>query len=259
MTNHFLLLVLLGSLLYIAGRVVGTGGSAQDAVGAALSLPGFLFDVLPVIAGLAIVTARPSRATLGHARRLAVIVPIMMLFLDSGVGPAAFRAQVRRATGGSSDEIPPALRTDEVVVDAHGSLGAVAQLLRSGEIAHVPETPDRADFDAPRVVAIRAGQRLLDMTLPVILIGIALGIIGWLHRRVRFEREIDGRMAQLIIGWTIVPLVVFMVSSWRVSTTFAAIFNGSPLGTVLIPYIPFGIVAAVGWRSASQAMRDMDP
>lgn len=270
---HFWILLALASVVFVLGTLFAPAGP-RGARTALLRLPPFLFDIVPVAAGLVIGALRPRQVATRQALTLAFVASGLMLFMDSVVGPPSARALLDPPVAGaaaapSGDTHRPDASSaqsntlwgfdDHTLIDTVGAAQAMIRVLGSGEGPGPDASASRIGLRDPRNVAVAAGRRLLALSLPFILIGLAVGLSTWLHARVAFRREIDGRVAQLLIGWTFVPLVAFLLSAWGNVTRFSALFEGAPLSILLVPYVPFAVAAAVGWKTSQRAAREMDP
>ncbi|MCA9738184.1 MAG: hypothetical protein R3E98_03485 [Gemmatimonadota bacterium] len=269
---HFWILLALASVVFVLGTLFAPAGP-RGARTALLRLPPFLFDIVPVAAGLVIGALPPRQIVARQALTLAFVASGLMLFMDSAVGPPSARALLNPTTEAASTPAAGAHRPDagapgsntlwgfddHTLIDTVGAAQAMIRVLGSNEASDADASASRIGLRDPRNVAVAAGRRLLSLSLPFILIGLAVGLSTWLHARVAFRREIDGRVAQLLIGWTFVPLVAFLLSAWANVTRFSALFEGAPLSILLVPYVPFAVAAAVGWKTSQRAAREMDP
>lgn len=247
--SHFGLLVALATLLFVLGRLL-SGGSVQGPLAALLGVPRFLFDVVPVAAAMAAGAAAFSRHSLRQARRIALLAPVVMVILESGLAPPAQRLLEPE---GSAVETMASATGQEVGVNRIGSVQVLLGLLGEQGPDETRAVSDRYSVRDPRLLRTEALRRLITLLLPGVLIGLALGIAGWLNTRVRFVTAVDGRFAQLLVAWAVVPLAWAVVDAWMVVIRFSVLFEGASAALLFLPYVVFGVLAGLGWRSAARA------
>ncbi len=253
MWTHFGFLVALAIGLYLVGRsmVGGAGGLATTFS----TLPRFLFSVIPVAAGLAAGASLFNQHALRDGARMALVVPVLMLVLESGLGPALHPTPMAPPEV-AADQAMSA--SEETIVNGAGSVRVLMDLVAEGRLQEARQASDRYDFGHPRVLLAEAGRRLLALLAPFILIGLAIGISSWMQAKVRFVGTVDARFAQLLVAWTVIPLAWTVLDMWTEVNKFSALFEGGTIATLLIPHIAFGLLAALGWRAARGMSRTLE-
>jgi len=246
--SHFGFLLGLAAILYVVVRVFAGTGLAGTLSG----LPQFMFVVIPIAAGLAAGATSFSPASLRGALGIALVAPVLMLLFESGIGPRLAPAVAEGV------ELEADLGTEVELVNRSGSLSIFVDMVSDPEFRQSTAPAERYGFGHPRLLLKEAATRILALLLPGVLIGLAIGIASWMNTRVRFITAVDARFAQLLVAWTVIPLARAVIDYWAVAMGFSALFEGVPLWILLVPYLAFGLLAALGWRSASRVSNQLE-
>jgi hypothetical protein len=260
--THFGVLLGLAVVLFVGGRVLevglaglGSGGTASALAELTRGLPQFLLLVVPVAAGLTMGAAVFSGRLLRHGVSLGVLSVVAMLLLDGVAAPVATRPHIGDLETVDALRVTPQRQVS--AYDALGLPGAIAWFRDGERRARVGEIQTQYAADHPRVIAMRATERLFSFAIPWVLIGIVLGANAWLLRHADFREPADQRMATLMIAWVVVPLIGMILATWSASAQNAAL-RGRPLLFMAVPYIALMALAIVGWKSATQVAKEID-
>lgn len=242
LTLAFLVLQL-GSLvaaLHDRRRAAGWDAALERAL---LEAPSMLFGLLPAAVGIAVATLAFRKGGIRTAAWMVAAVIAVMIAVDTWIGPALDpdRGNSSHPLGG---EWKGAVRT--LIAWMRGEIQGTGEILRTYPPGH------------PRFVSMEALARGATLLLPVITVGIVLGIGAWMRNRVIFRTGRDEIIARWVVAFLIAPVVAGRVASWS-SSSYEVLFRGKPLWIVLIPYVPFLVLAALGWRAARRAERDAVP
>ncbi len=248
MAGRWKALVHLGGLLvFVSGIEVLSDLESASLAEALRHLPLGLYAWIPLIAGVAITVALPTRAVRRSAVVLAVTIVPLMVGLD--VIGARLNPEVRPtdlaliAEGVSGVSLRAGGQADSWVL--------TAVRLSRGELEGFRERPGEGPFspDHPRMLVAEA---LLDGALVLVALGV-LGImvaIGRLMRRhVIFRSEEAERVAHVAVGWVVSPLLVVIVSDVAADQRFQAMTGDRSLLFTLVPAVLLlGLgVASVFW------------
>jgi hypothetical protein len=105
----------------------------------------------------------------------------------------------------------------------------------------------------PRMVAADVVERLAFFALPFITMGLVLGISAWLGARVIFRAPRDEVVARWFLAWVLAPVAWVLIPTWSGQSNYRILFLGKSLWLPLVPYLPFLVLAALGWRAAHRA------
>jgi hypothetical protein len=215
---HLLLLIVLG-VAFLLGSAVLRGQPTANAV---RDVPSSLYIILPALAGIAVGTLRPGPRSTATGARIVVAITVLMLALD--------------LTG--SDAQSSVWRSLAALL--RGGWTGAGELLHSYPLGH------------PRVVAEHALARGGLLLLPLVLVGLVMGVAAWSTERVTFRTATDGTVARWAVAWVLVPAAFALVLNWSESYAYRILFRGAPLWLPLVPYVPALIIALVGWRAAGR-------
>ena len=207
----------------LTGAPTRAGGWRGAPLAALQSLPDALYLLLGVVAGISVGTLSPEARNVRQAAGIVAVVTLAMLGLD------AWGATLRE-----------------------GGVLRAAIALGSGSLreAHVVLTTYPAGH--PRTVAHEALVRAGLLLLPVVLVGLVLGIGAWVNARVIFRAPRDAVVARWVIAWLLVPGATALIVSWSGGYGYETLFRGQPLWLPLVPYVPALALAGVGWRAAAR-------
>lgn len=230
------------------------GASAGMILWAALlESPQQFYYLLSVTAAIAIGTAYIGRRSVRTALAAVSVVVIVMVAVDVWIAPAADRELRELATR------PPAgwpeSRTTVVpitLVDSVGVLRTAVTYLREPPRA-VGERLRVYPPSHPRIVAERVVEDAAFLLLPLILAGITIGVSAWVRARVMFRSVSDEVVARWFLAWIVAPAAFAVIGTWSRRYGYDILFHGGSLWLPLLPYAPFAILGALGWRAALNA------
>lgn len=243
--NFLALVVLAGGVQVLA---MAHGGLAAGELRA--GLPPFYYGVLPVLASIAVGMLSFDASLARHAVLMAVVATLLMVALDlvpptltqpEADSPALSGATFQRRAAASQLHGGGALRT--MVAFARGDL-----VLGS-------DVPARYPADHPRLLAATAASAGGHLLLPAVLVGIMLGLQAWVSDHVTFRSTWDARLAHLLLSWVVAPATFFLIVGWVHRIQLQVLFGDSRLAAMLLPYIPFTLIAAIGWVTAWRMSR----
>jgi hypothetical protein len=255
--RHFALLSAMALLLPVLASAsslherVPAGGWGVALHAALLYAPGGLLLLLPLAAGIAVGTAA-ARDGVAVALRVVVVTMALMLAVDVWAAPAGQRAALTAAReAGAEWPFPGDVERTRSPMDTLGGIRTGVAFLR-GDIAGAGERLERYPRDHPRTTALDMTHRLALLLLPFIVTGVILGVSAWVRARVIFRRRRDATVAHWVLAWLLVPLTGLWVTSWATGMHHRVLFRQDPLWMSLVPYVPFVVVAALGWWAAAQ-------
>ena len=246
---HFSWLTLLACALEVG---VGASSAVADGVliwsgvvTAAAALAGFLFGVLPVIAGISCALALGADDR-GSGRRAALTMATW-----TALGMAAL--DVAHSPSGSAVVVGPAEQDGEVVQGRLAldfgavSAGRTAIEALRGELTQVRERLPVYPNTHSRVVASTAIMKAGTLLSPFLIVAIVVGLLTWMNSRIVFRSAADERVARLMIAWVMSPGIYLFLGLWADRARAGALFGYGTLGSILFPYVPLGAIAVVAW------------
>lgn len=247
----------LAALLVLVGAVeTGKGLLAGLSVGEILtSLPHPLYTWCPIIAGVAISIRRADVASSRDALRIGLAVSLLMLVLDL-VG--AVTAPPEQFFAALTQEGLQSRGT----VDTGSSWVLTGSDWLTGRLTGVEEQLRRGQTYPPGHGRLRAADALLDASLLSLVfasLGLVLAAGRWIRGHVTFEREEDERGAHLVVAWLLSPMVMFLTLSQATDRRAAALFDGAPLWTILLPPVAVMAIGIIAWVGATRSPPDDEP
>ena len=183
------------------------------------------------------------------------VTTLAMIALDTTIGPAAQRELNHEAVHARNW---PTFIHDPAIVkprtDTLGYLRTGLQLLRDQPAAMHEPLGASWSQDNPRALAVDAVYNSATLLLPFVLVGVTLGITTWIRNRVSFRSARDEVVARWFIALVCAPFVWGIVTGWSQRTTYAALHD-MRFFLPLEPYVPFVILALLGWRAARNDAR----
>lgn len=250
---HFLGLIVLAVALKTASDLVpAPAGAAVDALH---SLPGYLYGLLPPIAAISVGMVALRPVTFRWALGLALATTALMVALDL---ITSMPSQSQEFGQGAAQRLMRNGRVgvQGVAIDfADVPASVVFKRLLSQELPGWRATAPTYAADAPRLLAVLAAIKLGYLSLPLVLVGAALGIQAWLDDHVVFRRTIDARVAHIILAWVFVPAGVGLLINWLEGVRFRVLFGGAHLLSLAVPYLPFAVVGVIGWIKVARTLR----
>ena len=76
-----------------------------------------------------------------------------------------------------------------------------------------------------------------------------LGIVTWVRQRVTFRAVRDETVATWVVSWVVVAAVCGFVRDWSFRSNWMT-QTTRDYWLPLHPYLPFLVIAALGWRAA---------
>lgn len=242
---HFVLvlvaLVAIETVPYLGETgIVGIGGVIANRA----------YRMLPIAAGISVALVRLERRGFVNVIVLAALTFTAMIVLDLGVEPvhltpseiAAWKAGEFRSAA-----LPPDMESTQ------GLRTAVGYFLH-GVPSDIPERASYQPGDARLTVALGV-QKFAYLLTPWLFVGLLLGIQAWVADHVTFRRRIDERIGRFLAAWVLVPATGALLLSWQGRLMWRAMFGGAGPGTLLLPILPLGVVACVGWWAAWRLLR----
>jgi hypothetical protein len=247
---HFSGLIVLAALLQVGVAWLARTGEGLDP-GAALvqslqGVPAFLYGALPAMAAISCGLLAAGANRVRKALRITVSATLMMAVIDIASPPVD--AVLGSRVGVVEGDI--AVRTERVI-----DLGRVSALrtLHSAAVGGLPGIGERAEsypLSHPRAIASAALHKGALLLAPLLLVGIIVGVQSWLADHVVFRREVDQRVGHLVMAWVIAPAGEVLLFTWSGDLRAQVLFAMAPLWSILVPYVPFLVVAVVAWRTA---------
>ncbi|MEP6619329.1 MAG: hypothetical protein ABJE47_08440 [bacterium] len=261
--RHYALLILLAVMYAVSGYAYNFHGLAP-ALGWRTALwAGTLVSLAPhssivtylaLVPAIAVATGRLGRRGIRSAAVMLVITLVLMVAMDTVVGPAAWRAS-RYASMSSTPAWPSTFVYDSTIVgprtDTLGYLRAGVQLLRERPAALDEGLGRSWSQDHPRAVASEAAVHVPEFLLPFITMGVVLGAVSWIRRRVSFHTSGDELVARWFIGWVLAAFVWAVIISWSGRGGYNAL-HARNYWLPFRPYLPFLVLAALGWRASAR-------
>lgn len=93
------------------------------------------------------------------------------------------------------------------------------------------------------------------MLAPLSIVGIVLGVLGWVDRRVIFRSPSDEGLARVVMAWTVSPALMWAIFSLMARGSTKVLFEGQPLSLILLPQVPFVVLAVLGLHWATRSKR----
>jgi hypothetical protein len=220
-----------------------------EAMGLVLAgLPPALYVILPAIAGIAAGLIRPTARARRKGAEVLVAVGLAMIVLDLVPGAAA------APVGGG-----PAITAEgQIVARPRQPTFAETGMIRTagaaarGELRGVSERASTYPVGHPRSTAARAVLKVGLLLMTPILIGIVLGVNGWMAARVTFRSPLDERIHRLAVAWVVAPLTFWLIFRLSDSARFAVLFQQQVLLFILWPHALFIVLGAAGWERAGR-------
>ena len=216
----------------------GAGSSAALAV-----LPQTVSEWLPIIAGVSALVPRGDRSGVRAGLGIALLAGLLVIVLDL-VGTAVVsdslatvaedRVEFRHRLFTSEGGIPLALRW------ITGDVPGAGERLVSYPAEH------------PRVGVTESLKALGQLLLVFAIVGIVLGASRWFAKHVRFDNPANEWGAHVVAGWLIGGMVAALVGMWANRLRYTVLFDGAPLGTLIVPYALALLGGAFGFWYASR-------
>ena len=237
---HFVALFCLVALIEWI-HAIESGAGPLAALG---TLPPDVYEWVPVIAGVSVLIPRPDRAGVRAGLGIALFSGLLMVVLDLAAtaivsGPLAAVAGdrivvVRHRPFSPDHGIPLALRW------IAGSVPGAAERLAEYPAEH------------PRVAVTESLRGLGQLLLVFAIVGIVLGASRWFAKHVRFDNPANEWGAHVVAGWLIGGIVAALVAMGANRLRYTVLFDGAPLGTLIVPYALALLAGAFGFWYASR-------
>ncbi len=254
---HFGLLLVVSILFFLAwGLWAPTGPEPWGDFGQRLrdsvrALPGTLFPLLPILAGVGVGLSRVRIGLTRHAAMLVVVTTLGMLAIDLWAPLDARPSLLQPAWVAETLEVVP--QGDPL---RHGrAVSALAVLVQRGE-ERQEEVLLKYPPGHPRLVLTQGLVAALLMGFPLGLVGVVLGANAWVQDRASFRRPKDERVATVILAWVIVPTSYWVVFSISLDAQVSVLFQGEPPILILVPVLPLILAGMLGWRAARRLERE---
>lgn len=255
--RHFAVLVFLALLIPVAQYAslfrdrVPTAAWGAILWAALLESPRQWYYLLPLAPAIAAAVAYVGRTAVGNALRMVGVTLLLMLAIDIWIAPAADGELARLAAH------PPAQWPDtrssagppNSLFEDVGAIRAAVTLVREHPAA-LHEQLREYPATHPRVVAERAVEDVTVLLVPVILVGILIGVSAWVERRVLFRSARDALVARWSLAWVIAPAAWAVIGTWSRGAGTDVLFRNGSLWLPLVPYLPFAVLGVLGWRAA---------
>lgn len=243
---HFVgLAVLAGAVEVLA---LANGGVEAGELRAAL--PGFYYGILPVLAAISVGMLGFNASVARQAVLLAVVSMLAMVVLDFAPPKVAgLETPALTLDGG-------AIQGRHLASDLHpgGALRTIMRFVR-GDLVLGSERPAQYPADHPRLLATVAAADAGELLFPIILMGMVLGLQAWVAERVTFRTSWDGHLARVLLSWVVAPATFLLIVGWVHRIQVQVLFGDSGLPSMFLPYVPFALIAAIGWVTAWRASR----
>jgi hypothetical protein len=209
---------------------------------------------LAVAAGIAVGTSTVGRRGVRTAVAVLAMTMLAMVALDVVVEPAATRAakSAAKLAAASVTTAWPGFFNDTTIrsrADTLGNIRTGIQLLRERPAALHEPLGESWSQDNPRSLAVEAAMYAPTLLLPFIGIGIMLGAGTWVRNRVTFRAPRDETVARWVSAWVLVPAVCGFIAAWSSGSNYMTLHTRD-YWLPLHPYLPFLVIAALGWRAA---------
>lgn len=212
-----------------------------------------------VAAGIAVGTGTLGKRGSRTALTVMAVTMLAMVLLDVFVNPAATLAG--KAAAKSAAKSPatawPRYFNDTTVYNRADTLGGLRtgiQLLRERPAALHEPLGATWSQDNPRALATWAAIYAPTLLFPFIGIGIMLGAGTWVRNRVTFRTPRDEMLVRWVSAWVLVPAVCTFIRDWSFRSNYMTL-HSRDYWLPLHPYLPFLVVAALGWRAAARDRR----
>ncbi|MEO8622160.1 MAG: hypothetical protein ABI625_13905 [bacterium] len=263
--RHYALLVLLSIIVPVQGYVfmfhdkasqLGWGTALWVGLLATLTPHSSIVSYLALAPAIAVGTGRLGRRGVRTAAALLGVTLLIMGITDMWIGPAATRA-VNAAARSAPAPWPIPFRDTTIYArsDTLGFLRTGFQLLRD----QPPELPQKLGAswsqDHPRELATRAAVFGAEFLLPFITIGLVLGAVTWIKHRVVFRTRRDEIVARWFVAWLLAPFAWSVVSTWSRGASYNTL-HSRMYWLPIEPYVPFILLAILGWRAAARDSQD---
>jgi hypothetical protein len=253
-------LICLALAVPVAQYVTMYHGRAPDASevavlwAALLESPRQFYYLLAVVPAIAIGTASVDRRGVRTALAAVGATLLIMVTVDLWISPAADRelATLAMHPPAGWPERHATVALPGSPVDSIGVLRTAAKYLRQPP----PEVGERLRVypqSHPRLVAERVMEDAAMLLLPFILAGITIGVGLWVRAHVIFRRAADEVIARWFLAWIVAPAAFALIGTWSSRYSYEILFQGGSLWLPLLPYAPFAVLGALGWRAALNA------
>lgn len=218
---------------------------------ALLESPTQFYHLLPVVPAIALGVGYTTRRSARAAVAAVGLTMLIMIVVDVWITPAANRqlAELAAHPSRSSSALSAAVASPPSLIDSVGALRSMTRLLRERPSAlaeHLRTYPSAH----PRVIAERGVEEAAFLLLPGILVGLVIGIAVWIRARVIFRSKRDEIVARWFLAWIVAPAAFALIGSWSGRYGYDVLFRDGSLWLPLVPYAPFAILGALGWRAA---------
>lgn len=228
------------------------GGWALAWLATLYQMPITMYATMPMVAGVAAGTARLGERGVRQAIAAMLAVMLTMVVLDTTVRPIATQARVAAYQKYGERWSPYPVRP--MLADRIGAVGVLARFLTGrlpGTGAKAAPSTSTSPRYSPRMDAAGAIVFSAMLTAPFIVMGVVLGVGAWVRRRVIFRAPRDEVIARWVLAWLVAPVaMVILAFATLANGARGVVYGGAPLWQPLIVFIPFLVVAALGWRAA---------
>lgn len=203
-------------------------------------------------AGISVGTSRLGSRGVRSAASLLLATTVLMILVDVWINPAFTRAN-RRAAQSYGEAWP--LAGDTVIysrLDTLGNIRTAVRLVRDRPAALHERLGESWSQDHPRELATNVALKLPHFLLPFITMGLVLGAVTWQRRRLIFRAPRDETIARWCTAWVLAPAAWAMLLDFS-NMHYAVLHHDRPYWWPLFRYLPFAIMAVLGWRAAARA------
>ncbi|MCG6958165.1 MAG: hypothetical protein LJF04_19420 [Gemmatimonadetes bacterium] len=245
---HFVVLLALGIGADVVRVLLDAGWTQRAGTEVMAGLPQWAFHLIPVVVAISIGMLRFTPAIARQGLRLAVVTTVLMVGLDLVVpqGPLG-----DHALAFVQGEYGQSRVVDESDVSAVGT----ALTFLHGDLAGWSEVSETYPPGHPRLRAALAMVRGAYLVLPLILVGLVLGVQVWVAESVTFRTVPAERIARLLMAWVVSAGAYFLIMSWTGAVSFQLLGRPGPLLPILLPLLPFALVGLMGWYKSWHATR----
>jgi hypothetical protein len=204
-----------------------------------------------LMAGISVGTSRLGSRGVKSAAGVLLATTVLMIVIDMWINPAFTRANQRAAR--TYREAWP-LASDTVIYSPLDTLGVIrtaARLVRDRPAALNERLGASWRQDHPRELATNVAVKLPLFLLPFITMGLVLGAVTWQRRRLIFRTPRDESVARWCTAWVLAPAAWAMLLDFS-SMHYAVLHHYRPYWWPLFRYLPFAIIAVLGWRAAAR-------
>lgn len=246
---------MLGLAILTLGVALLDAQSSRQAPDAAEFVLGWLESIYLLLPfASAILVGILYRMPISRLFLMGLLVTVTMVGLDllpaSGAARAAGPPGLSVSeTGELSEE--PSVRTN---LGGAGSIGFLRRY-QAGEFDDAVRISTTIGDLPSRFVLTSVFNRLFLLLVPAWAMGMVVGAISWVDRRILFRDPRDEQVAYAIFAWLLGPGVIG-ASLWLTGRIEAGVVGGqSGFGVLLIPHLLFGALGVLGWWTRSRQER----